>query len=355
MSDPRTQTPDEFANVPSPRARHPILALLGVFLAVYLVWHVRDDVLYALSSGTPVDLGDARALAGKKLDTLPLNRYVRLSGKPDRESAVVLDVKGSWHFGQFFRLLGTGNRVFVSRVADPVPVQLAERDVFVGRLVPVKGLSFHEAIRKHFSVRVTATHLFSAKAIAAALSRGGAPLVVRDLLGDPVTLSPGDELTIEAVRPGEIRIELPRERFPDAAAARAAVTTGGGEVLSVSADGGATPAQRWVVIARFAATDRDRALSAIGDLDRRVRIRPARQTTTARVSDLTAASDGMALKGVALTGVQSVRMMSSVEIPEDAVLLREGDRPRNHVKHTVVVAFLIAFAVFNLTMLRRPR
>src|SRR5688500_14432741 len=55
-ADASSRPPDEFANVPSPRARHPILALLGVALALYLVWHVRDDVVYALSPGTPVDL-----------------------------------------------------------------------------------------------------------------------------------------------------------------------------------------------------------------------------------------------------------------------------------------------------------
>jgi len=51
-------------------------------------------------------------------------------GNADRESAVVLDTR-VMHFTQFFRLLGTNNRIFVRRAPDPLPAELAARDVFV--------------------------------------------------------------------------------------------------------------------------------------------------------------------------------------------------------------------------------
>ena len=52
-----------------------------------------------------------------------------VAGMADRESGVIIDTAGSWRFTQFFRLLGTRSRIFVSRVADPIPVEQAEKEI----------------------------------------------------------------------------------------------------------------------------------------------------------------------------------------------------------------------------------
>ena len=158
---------DEFANVPSPRRRHPAIALGAAALAAFLLYQIHDDVFFALSHSDARDLGDARALATAPVDKLPVNAYVRLAGMADRKSGVIIDTAGSWRFTQFFRLLGTRSRIFVSRVADPIPVEQAEKDVFVGRLMRFRDLSFQAAIRKHFANRVTATHFFAPTAVRA--------------------------------------------------------------------------------------------------------------------------------------------------------------------------------------------
>src|SRR5262245_66688700 len=94
---------DEFAHIPRRRARHPIITLAGALLAFFLVFYGRRDLRFALSSGEPVDMGSAAALfaatGGKAVGDLE-NRYVRVAGVPDRESALELDTKGSWVFSQ---------------------------------------------------------------------------------------------------------------------------------------------------------------------------------------------------------------------------------------------------------------
>lgn len=352
--------PDEFAHIPAARRRPPVLALVTAGLAVFLAARVRHDITFALSSSTPQPIGEARALAAKPLDQLPLNRYVRLEGLPDRENAVILDTQGSWKFSQLFRLHGTAGRFFVRRIDDPLPVELATHDAFAGRLVRFQDLSFAASIARHFENRVTATHFFKPADLRAALSSGAAPFTLADTARERVTLAATDRLGLDVARPGEIRIELPRDKFGDAAAARAAVETRGGSVVEVEQGVSGALSDRVVVIARFPPEARERALSEIGDLDRKVRLRPARRTHEVSLQELRATPDGFVLGKpgaevtVPLADVLVVRTRAKLQIPDDAVLLIEGERPRDQWKTLVILAFLIAFAAVNLLALRRP-
>ncbi len=344
---------DEFADIPSPTRRHPLIALATVALAVFLIFQLRDEISFALSSSAPLDLGDARALATRQ--DLPRNRVVRISGRPDRESGVILDTQGSWQFSQFFRLLGTGNRIFVMRSPDPLSAEAAAKDVFVGRLERFSDLSFEVAIRKYFAGRVSATHFFKAAALQSGLSSGA--VTVADTLGDKVTLSPNDELAIDVARPGEIVIEFPRERFATPEAAKAAVENEGGRVVEVLPL--APEAKSVALVATFADDRRDQALSALDAVDRRIRLRPARTTVKARVADLGGDAQGLLVKtGGKVTPLPSdkilaIRTLAAVEIPANAFLLREGDQPRAHLKTVIIAAFLLGFALVNLLALRR--
>jgi hypothetical protein len=346
-------TADEFAGIPGPRrSRHPVLAAAAVALAAFLMVRVRADVGYALSSATPRDVGDARVLATAA--DPPLNRFVRLAGPADRESAVTLDTQGSWQFRQFVRLLGTGGRVFVRRAPDPLPVALAERDVFAGRLIRFRDLSFQAAIRGYFLAHVAATHFFRPEDLRAALS-GPAGATVADLAGERVELRRDDELAIDTARGDEVQIELPSERAADPARARSLVEEQGGQVVEARTDRG-----RQVVRARFPAERRDAALSALGDLDRRVHIGPARVTTRARLGELSATGDGLSVRRADGTSallpaaeIQAVRTMAPVHIPDDALLLIEGETPRDHLRTVLILVLLAGFAALNLLALRR--
>jgi hypothetical protein len=352
---PSGPPPDEFAGIPSRGSRHPVIAAAAALLAGYLVFQIRADVQYALSPAAAVDLGDARRVAVSS--GVPANRYVRLSGRGDRESALILDTQGSWDMTQFFRLLGTDDRVFVKRAPDPLPVELAEHDVFTGRLVPFRDLSFEESIRRHFSSNVSATHFFAPEALPSALGQGG-PITLTDRTGQKVTLAPEDELTIDSAPPGQVRIELPGDRWPELAKAKALITDRGGQVLSAET----TVLMRQAVVATFPDDRRAGALAALSDLDRRVRIGPARTTTRVRLSDLRRTPEGLVAHPkegaeVVLPPAQvvAVRSVAAVRIPDGAWLLLEGDRPRDHLKTVVIAVLLVGFALVNLLGLRPRR
>jgi hypothetical protein len=351
---------DEFANVPSSRRRHPAIALAAAALAVFLIYQIHDDLLFAISHANARDVGDARTLASTAADKLPINQYVRVSGMADRESGVIIDTAGSWQFTQFFRLLGTRSRVFVNRVPDPIPVEQAERDVFVGRLVRFRDLSFAAAIRKHFANRVSATHFFAPSVVRdkVAASNGG-PVVLVDMLGEQVSLAPTDELSIDVARPADMVVELPRAKYPDPAAARAAVEQQGGRVLDEAAK--ASDAKSIALVVTFADDKRDLAMHALSELDEHVRFRPVRATHAVHISELFADKDDKdALKvgeaagsqNLPLSRILAISTQATVQIPDDALLLREGEHPRDHLKSLVIAAFLLGFAVVNLLALR---
>lgn len=393
MSEPAKTNPaeadgagaDEFAHIPRRRIRHPFFALAGAVLAFFLVFHIRHELRYALSSGDVLDLGNARVTFGGEAAPPALrglaNRYVRVAGTPDRESALEIDTKGSWKFTELFRVLGTENRLFLHRPDGPLPAALAENDVFQGRLIRFDELTFASAIRGYFSQRVTATHYFAPETFVAALAArrdATAPLRLVDRAGDAVTLAPGQIVAVDVVRRDEVRLGLPRSRFPGEAEARAAIESRGGEVRSSaglvkaaaaptsSALGASTtPPERWTFVARFPPERRDAALAALGDIDRLVEIRDARENVTGKVSDLAAAGEGIVVRGEAggerrLTSpeIAAVHTPEPVVIPAEAYLLVEGDHPRRHLANVFVALVLVGFGAFNLAGfvrgMRRP-
>jgi hypothetical protein len=375
---------DEFAHIPSSRGRHPLVAIAAAALAFFLVLHNRHDLRYALSSSEPFDLGRASAVFGSGHATSGLeNRLVRVSGLPDRESALQIDTKGSWVFSQFFRVLGTDNRLFLHRRESPLPAGLAEADVFEGRLIRVAELPFAASIRGYFATHVAATHFFAPEALAKALAtrRPGAPLTLADTSGDVVSLDERETIGIDVSERDQVKIGLPRDRFPTEEAARAALTSRGGEIVSAlgavksKPRGGAPesgplsatpePPQRWTFVVRFPPAAAQSALDAIGNLGREVDIRDARQTVDVKLEDVSALADGQGVVGLTVRPGQgpprrleaptiaAVHTMAPVVIPDDAYLLVEGDRPREHVPTLLIALILVMFGAVNLVGMAR--
>jgi len=376
---------DEFAHIRRRRARHPAITIGGALLALFLIAYGGRDLRYALSPGEPIDLGSASALFASGKDASEVvNRYVRVAGVPDRESALELDTKGSWVFSQLFRVLGTGNRLFVHRLENPLPAARAEADVFEGRLIRIDELPYADAIRAYFAHHVTATHFFSADATAKALAGRAAgpagPFAIVDRGGDKIALGSDEPLAVEVVKPDEVQLGLPRARFPTEDAARAAIESRGGEVTAARglvqapappsagaanllANAPAPPA-RWTFVARFPAARRQAALDELGDIDRTVEIRDARETVTAHVADLSAEAGagalvvhaaGAAERRLAIAEVAGVHTMAPVVIPDGALMVIEGDRPRDHAASIVISLVLFIFAAFNVVALVRNR
>jgi hypothetical protein len=244
----------------------------------------------------------------------------------------------------------------VRRRADPLPPAMAERDVFSGRLLRFGDLSFSGSIAQHFAERVTATHFFQPAELAAGLARsGGGPLTVRDLAGEPVTLAASQRLAFDVLRPGEYLLELPRVKFAQRGQVEAAVKAAGFQVLSAREGDGI-----WIVTGAVADAARDRALSAVADLDRAVRFRAARDTLEVKPTEIRTAPGGFALGPGAVAGsvpferVAAIRTLTAVRVPPDAVLLLEGEAPRSQTKAVVILAVLVVFGTISLLALRRP-
>jgi len=364
---------DEFAHIRSPRTRSPLLALTAAALAFFLVFHVRHELRYALSSSEPLDLGEARVTFSPRTTMTGLdNRYVRVRGAPDRASGLEVDTKGSWTFSQFFRVLGTGDRLFVHRLPSPLPAASAEDDVFEGRLVRFGELPFEDAVRAFFSAHVAASHVFALADLRTALAgrNGEGALSLHDRAGDPVALAPGDLVVIDVRRPDEVLVGLPRERCVDGAAARAEIERRGGAVAAkglvrvdapgataagpLSLGGGPPPVERWTFVARFEGPTREAALSALGELDRRVDIRDARETVKAHVSDLAVAEDALVVKTTRAerrlpwATIAAARTLATVRVADDAYLVVEADRPRDHLPTLFLALAVAVFGVVNL-------
>jgi len=389
MTDPAQSKPpagaasvvDEFAHIPRRRSRHPLITLAGALLAFFLVFYGRRDLRFAFSSGDPLELGNAAVVFSSDKATAGLeNRYVRVAGTPDRESALELDTKGSWVFSQLFRVLGTGDRLFVHRTQNPLPAEHAETDVFEGRLIRVDDLPYADAIRTYFARHVTATHYFDRDAFLKALAgrAPGAPVVLADRGGDRTSLAAEEPLAIEVSRPDEVQIGLPRARLATEDAARAAIVARGGEVVAAKGlvqtpppqGAGASsllasapePPARWTFVVKFPAARRQAALDELGDLDRTVEIRDARATISTHTGELTADSGalvvrapGAAERRLAVADVAAVHTIAPVVIPPDAYLLVEGDRPRDHLSSILIALVLITFGAFNIVALVRNR
>jgi hypothetical protein len=375
---------DEFAHIPQPRGRHPVVAVAGALLAFFLVFHSRRDLRYALLPGEPLDLGNARETFGGGQAAPDLeNRYVRSSGTPDRESALEIDTKGSWVFSQFFRVLGTSNRLFLHRRENPLPAARAEADTFEGRLIRVDDLSFAAGIRKYFATHVAATHFFAPEVFARAVAghRPGATLAVLDRGGDGVSLAEGETVAIDVVEPDEVRIGLPRARFGTEGDARAALTSRGGEIVTalgaIKAKPSASapeagplsstpePPERWTFVVKFPPGERQAALDALGNLDRIVEIRDARQIIEVKVEDVAAAAAGDVEGGLIVrpgqgaarrlpaSVIAAVHTNAPVVISDDANLLVEGETPREHLPTIFIALILVMFGAVNLVGLVR--
>jgi len=384
MDDPAQKGPrpaselseaDEFADIPTPRTRHPALAVAAALLALFLVGKMRRDLTFFLSSPQPADLGDARALMANQRGPAVLadgvNRVVRLHGTPDRESALQVDTKGSWTFTELFRLLGTQNRIFIHRRENPLPGFRAESDVFEGRLVRFSDLPFEEAIRGYFANHVSATHFFKPedlRRLLAARTNASAPAPLPDLAGDTVTLGPNDILAIELVHPGEVEVGLPAARFKNPEMARTALESHGAQVLRPGRT--VTDRQTWVVAVTPAT--RDKLMNDLAAIDYQSDLRDVRETVKARLADLTVDGQTLTARGQGneggepekarpLVGLDTVRTLATVQIPPDAYLIVEAETPRDHLSDAGVAVVLIGFASVNLVGLarslsgRRPR
>jgi hypothetical protein len=127
---------DALVGLPAPpRARVRVLGALLVAVSVaasFLAWQLRDDVQFAFSSASPIELGDGRTV---DVSQLAPNRMVHIHAAPEMAGAV-----------RYTRPLFPGEHVvfpIAGRVAAPLFIQVDGTQVspgdFVGRIIPFNG------------------------------------------------------------------------------------------------------------------------------------------------------------------------------------------------------------------------
>jgi hypothetical protein len=360
--------PDEFAKVGAPKPRrHPIGAAVVIGLGALLLWHTRADLKYALSSRTPVDLGDARSLEARAVNLADLdNRYVRATGLPDRRNALAIEPRGEKSRHLFARLLGTKNRLFVRVVDTSTRSELA--DAWAGRLRRIDALPWAGQLRDYYATKVTARRFMTADALKDALARPAtADVDVVDRAGQPLKVAASVSLALDLVRPDQLRVLLARDQFAAEEDAKKEIERLG---LSATPDYGTRDAFAFVVDAPPAMRN-----DVIGKIESRsFAFQAADLSVAAARADLSVdgttlviakgevvVSDGqkIALRNPPLRIPLSQLTAASVEepilIPADAYVLVEGEAPGGLVWVPIVAAFILAFIAFNLFYLVRGR
>ena len=219
---------DEFAGIEPYRPRRsPILAAAVILISGYLLFHLRHDIAYSLRSRAPTAITDVRATFR---DGAPVgdDTYVSARAVPDRASAVMLDAKGKDEFIPFVRVMGTGSRLLVAQRRGERPLGDVYDDVYAGRLMRLRDVSYADTVREYFAKRVAATNFFPVTDVCARL--GQVPTKLQAVSGDEVTFDAARVIGVDVTFRGDYVVTLPRERFPNEADGRGTLEAAGVEV-----------------------------------------------------------------------------------------------------------------------------
>jgi hypothetical protein len=369
---------DALARLPPPRPRRsPLVALAVIAVGALLLVHLVDDTRYALAPTPAADLGDARAaLASGKLAD---NRFVSLSGMPDRRNALLFEPKGDSYRRAFWRLLGTDTKVLVR--ADETATRHALSDRFTGRLRRFDALPWAEQVRLYYRDHVHATRLVDLASFRAHGADPSKPLT--DRAGDPLSLPPDEPVFLEVDFPDEYKVLLSKKQFAVEEDARhemaqlgvpfapAETTTDG--YLYVVRLAQPTTAVRDAFLKKLDergflfASRRERFHAKAGEL----RIegeqlslpvatgkdeKPQPRTFDLQGGQLVPRSDGRV--SLPWPRIASIQVSSPIAIPADAWLLVEGEAPGDFRWVLAIDALVALFILFNVFVLvrtlRRP-
>ena len=145
---------DEFGALPSvDRAqKSPLLAVAVIALAAVVCWHLRHDVAYAFVTRTAVDLGDARDARRPRRHARRQPLRHRSPARPSAATPTVPRAAAATDPRQaFFRLFGTGTRLFVRANDNLGRADVSER--WSGRLRRFDDLPFAPATARPTTAR----------------------------------------------------------------------------------------------------------------------------------------------------------------------------------------------------------
>lgn len=340
---------DEFARIPPPPLRRsPLVALAVLAVGAVLLAHLAPDTRYALRSETPIELGEARRIAFARLQD---NTFVAVSGLPDYRNALLFEPKGDNYRRAFYRLLGTGDRLLVRADETATRHDLGERTV--GRLRRFEALPWADQVRDYYAKQVKASRELDVQALRRALVAKQQNPSVTDRAGEPVVLRSSNELTVVARAPGAVLAILSKDKFPVEEDARHELSRLLGRPVAAGAD-----AKEGYVYHVDAGADPRARDALLEKLERAgIAFRADRPTFRARFDALGGDDGALLLDGgrtrIPWSDVESVQLAAPVEIPADAWIVVENERPHDFAWAPPLVALLVLFMAFNGWLLTR--
>ncbi len=135
---------DDWGDPPATSRKRPLwMALLAMLVCLYLLFSLRHDLVYAFTTGEPVDLGDAVGFASTDL---PDGTLVAISGIRNPTRGIHLNA--AINDRNVFQMMGAP-KVFIETVADADKGQdrlTSER--FVGRLRNFADVPYYNVVRE---------------------------------------------------------------------------------------------------------------------------------------------------------------------------------------------------------------
>ncbi len=364
MSDePRQAEGDdeaEFARLAPVRPpRSPGIAALVIALALLLWGRLSDDSRYALGPHAPRELDRM-----SDLTHLENNQYVALSGQPDRRNALLFEPKGDRYRRAFFRLMGTGSRLWIA--AAETSTEPPAEDRFVGRLRRFDDLPYAAQLRDYYVAKVKSTRFLDLPALRRHLADPAAPLLDRTF--EP--LSSTSEVAVVVDFPEDLLVSLAKRQFPVEEDARHELTRLG---APLALQGETTEGFLYVV--RVPISGRDAYLQQLDQhgfpfAARRVRFAAAIERLGAEAERLKfphraehpaiyqiasgqLGPDGAGETAIPWGQVAAVEQAAPILIPSDAWVILEHQAPEQFSWTLWIDGTLAVFALFNIWQLVR--
>ena len=344
-SAPPTDDDDLATLAPAPRGKSPLVAAAVIALACVIGWHLRDDVRFAFSSRAPADLGDARSLATRGA-ALEDNRYVTVAGQAERRYALYLEPRGVRARQTVFRVLGTPHGLFVVGNDTQDSVNPTER--WSGRLRRFDAMPYAPSLRKYYGTETEVTRYLALDALKAALS-GGGNVQLRDRMGEPLTVAPGQNVVVDVAYPGELKVYLSKDKLPSLSDARHEL-----DRMGLSPSAGEETKDEFAFIVPMPEARKNEIVGKLSDKE--LAFQPHEERYTVTRGELRLDGDtlqiGRRMKAP-WTQIVAVGVPAPVEIGPDAFILVEGEAPAQFWWAPLILALLVAFAAFNVWYLVR--
>jgi hypothetical protein len=329
---------------PAPRGKNPLVAAAVIALAFVIGWHLRDDARFAFASRTPTDLGDARSLAARGA-ALEDNHFVTVSGQAERRYALYLEPKGVRARQTVFRVLGAGKGLFVVGADSADNVNPTER--WTGRLRRFDAMPYAPSLRHYYATETEVTRYLALDALKAQLTGGSAEL--RDRMGEPLAVRPDQNVVVDVVYPGELKVYLSKDKIPSLADARHEL-----DRIGLQPSAGEETKDEFVFIVPMPDARKNEIVGKLSEKE--LAFQPHEERFTVHRGELRLDGDSLEIGPRAKAPwaqVKAVGVPSPVDIGPDAFILVEGEAPSQFWWAPLILALLVAFAAFNVWYLVR--